>query len=358
MAAIGNTGPRTSRRAAAFLRRLTPRKVSRSRTGETKAPGRSVVPGLVLTAGLLAVVLLVLHYDFSALRRTLGAVGGLGLGGTAAMNFLSVLLCAAAWRGLLAGRPGLSTFLWFRYARNSAADLLGFIPAAGEFVALREMIRHGIECHLAAGILIADLTVQLIAQIAFTMAGITLLLVLSPGGRLIGISLVGLGLLIAILVALVSVQRLGVGRMLMGLARRILPEALRGNSMAILELDARLRDTYADRRRVAVSTILHLAAWFTSIAEAELALSLMGASPGLKVVFVVESLVFGLRTAAFFIPGAWGVQEAGYILVGSAFGLAPETMLALTHVKRARELVVGVPVLIVGQALSAFRPRG
>jgi hypothetical protein len=76
------------------------------------------------------------------------------------------------------------------------------------------------------------------------------------------------------------------------------------------------------------------------------------------VVFVVESLVFGLRTAAFFIPGAWGVQEAGYILVGSAFGLAPETMLALTLVKRARELVVGVPVLIVGQALSAFRPRG
>jgi len=75
-------------------------------------------------------------------------------------------------------------------------------------------------------------------------------------------------------------------------------------------------------------------------------------------VLVLESLVFGLRTAVFFIPGAWGVQEAAYVLVGSVLGLAPETMLALILVKRARELVVGVPVLCVGQIVSALRPRG
>ena len=129
-----------------------------------------------------------------------------------------------------------------------------------------------------------------------------------------------------------------------------------GSREALTEFDALLRDTYANRRRVAVSTALHIAAWFIGLAETSLILTLMAAWPGLGAILVLESLVFALRTTAFFVPAALGVQEAAYVLLGSVFGLAPETMLALALVKRARELVVGVPVLIVGQTLSAVRP--
>jgi putative membrane protein len=303
------------------------------------------------TVGVLAVVLLVLHYDASAIGRALGAIGALGLGAIAAVNFVTTVLSAAAWRSLLAGKLGLSRFLWFRYTRNSATDLLGFIPGFGEFAALREMIRTGIEPHRAAGGLIADLTVQLVAQLAFTMAGVSLLLVISPDGPLRGPSLAGVALLAGLLAVFLSIQRRGAGRILAAIGRRFLPGAT-----VIAEFNARLRDSYGDRRRVAISTGLHLLAWFVGIAEAGLALWLMGARPGVKIVLVVESLVLAVRTTAFFIPGAWGVQEAAYVLVGSTFGLAPETMLALTLVKRARELVVGVPILIVRQALSACRP--
>jgi putative membrane protein len=316
-----------------------------------------MVPGLVLATGVLVGVLLVLHYNSSALHRALGAVGGIGLGAAAAVNIAAVSLCAAAWRGLLADKAGLPAFLWFRFARNAAADLLGFIPAAGELVALREMTLHGIEGHLALGSLIADLTIQLIAQIAFTLVGVTLLLAIAPGGPLTWISLAGIGLLTGILTALIAVQRWGVGRILAAMARRILPKALRGNPETIVKLDARLRDIYAARRQIGVSTALHISAWFVGVTEAGLVLSLMEAWPGLKVVLIMESIVFGMRTTAFFIPGAWGVQEAAYVLVGPVFGLAPEVMLALTLVKRARELVVGVPVLVLGQILSAFRSR-
>ena len=306
--------------------------------------------------GVLAAVLLVLHSDTSALGHALGGVGGLGLAAVAAVNFVPIALCAAAWRGLLPGKLGLPVFLWFRYTRDAASDLLGFIPAAGEFAALRQMARYGVERRIAVAMLIADATIQMIAQLVFTVAGVTILFVISPHGPITRAALVGLLLLAGMLVAFISVQRWGVGRTLTMLARRVLPDALLGSVTTVAEFDALLRNIYADRRRVAVSTTLHIAAWFIGIAEAGLILTLIGAWPGLNAVLVLESLVFALRTTAFFVPGALGVQEASYVLLGSVFGLAPETMLALALVKRARELAVGVPVLIVGQALSAIRP--
>jgi len=300
--------------------------------------------------------MLVVHYDASAIGDSLGAVGGLGLVAIVAVNFVPMALCSVAWRSLLPGKVGVAAFIWFRYTRDAAGDLLGFIPAAGEFAALREMIRYGVERRLAAGVLIADLTIQMIAQLVFTVAGVALLFVISPAGPMMHAALVGLGLLVAMLVGFIAVQRWGVAGILAVLARRILPDALRGYPAMLAEFDERMRDTYADRRRVAVAMTLHIVAWFIGIFEAGLALSLMGAWPGLTVVLILESLVFALRTTAFFVPGALGVQEAAYVVLGSVFGLAPETMLALALVKRARELAVGVPVLIAGQIISAVRP--
>ena len=309
-------------------------------------------------AGLLAIVLLVLHYDVSALGRALAGIGVMGLAAVAGVNFVPMALCAGAWRGLQTNRPGLPgpyAFLWFRYTRDAGSDLLGFIPAAGELAALQQMTRLGIEGPTAVPLLIADLTLQMIAQFVFTVAGVALLFAISPEGPVIRAALVGLLLLAAMLIAFISVQRWGVGLMLAALASRVLP-GVRLSYVALAGLDARLGGIYADRRRVARSATLHIAAWFIGIAEAGLILSLMGAWPGLRAVLVLESLAFTLRAAAFFVPAAWGIQEAAYVLVGSVFGLAPETMLALGLVKRARELAVGVPVLIVGQTLSAFRP--
>jgi putative membrane protein len=316
-----------------------------------------MVLGLVLAGGVLAVAVLVLRYDSLALHRALAAVGGIGLAAVATVNFLAIFLCAAAWRSLVASRLGVTSYLWFRYARNAAADLLGFIPAAGELVAVREMMLRGIGCPLAAASLIADLTVQLVAQLIFTTVGVALLIVLSPSSLLTWIALAGVGLLIGILVVMIAVQRWGVGRALAGLTLRILPHALRGNPSSIAEFDARLRAIYADRRQIALSVILHVAAWFTGAAEAGVILSLIGAFPGLKVTLILESLILGLRTAVFFLPGAWGAQEAAYVLIGAVFGLAPEAALALVLVKRARELCVGIPVLCVGQVLSVLRVR-
>ena len=61
---------------------------------------------------------------------------------------------------------------------------------------------------------------------------------------------------------------------------------------------------------------------------------------------------------AFFVPGALGVQEAGSALIGVSFGLGPETGLALSLVKRVRELLLGIPGLLVWQLGTGLRLLG
>jgi hypothetical protein len=81
----------------------------------------------------------------------------------------------------------------------------------------------------------------------------------------------------------------------------------------------------------------------------------LGAPVALGAALVIDSLISGLRSAAFMVPQALGVQEGGYILLGALFGLTPEVALALSLVRRARDLVIGVPVLVAWQISEGRR---
>ena len=65
--------------------------------------------------------------------------------------------------------------------------------------------------------------------------------------------------------------------------------------------------------------------------------------PGL----VIESLGQALKTLGFAVPGALGIQEGGYIIVCRVFGLSPEVAIGLSLMKRLREIVMGLPGLII-----------
>jgi hypothetical protein len=55
------------------------------------------------------------------------------------------------------------------------------------------------------------------------------------------------------------------------------------------------------------------------------------------------------------VPNAVGVQEGAYILLGATFGLTPEMALALSLLKRARDIAIGLPTLGIWQALEGGR---
>ena len=78
----------------------------------------------------------------------------------------------------------------------------------------------------------------------------------------------------------------------------------------------------------------------------------MGAPIGFLAVLTVESLLLAVKSFGFAIPGALGLQEGAYAIIGPLFGLPAETALALSFLKRARDVAVGVPVLLVWNALE------
>jgi hypothetical protein len=92
-----------------------------------------------------------------------------------------------------------------------------------------------------------------------------------------------------------------------------------------------------------------------SAVEVWIALRLAGAPLGFATVLAIESLVYAIRTVAFAIPNAVGVQEGAYVLIGATFGLTPEMALAISLLKRARDLIIGLPALGIWQVVEGER---
>jgi Lysylphosphatidylglycerol synthase TM region len=103
---------------------------------------------------------------------------------------------------------------------------------------------------------------------------------------------------------------------------------------------------------------LHLACWIASAAQIWLALQWMREPRGFGTVLVIESLLYALRSIAFAVPNAVGVQEGAYLMLGAGFGLPPEAALALSLLKRARDFMIGVPVLGAYQLVESGRLWG
>jgi glycosyltransferase 2 family protein len=91
--------------------------------------------------------------------------------------------------------------------------------------------------------------------------------------------------------------------------------------------------------------------------EIWLALSFLGARISFAQAVVLESLIQALSSAAFFVPGALGVQEGGFVLIGGALGLDPSMCLALAGARRLRDLVIFIPGLFAWQVAAARKSR-
>ena len=61
---------------------------------------------------------------------------------------------------------------------------------------------------------------------------------------------------------------------------------------------------------------------------------------------------------AFLVPVNAGVQEAGYVALGALFGVPPDIAIAVSLIRRARDVTLGVPILLVWQLVEVRRLRG
>jgi len=64
-------------------------------------------------------------------------------------------------------------------------------------------------------------------------------------------------------------------------------------------------------------------------------------------------LLSAVNGATFFVPNAIGIQEGAYVALGAAFGLGAESALALELLKRSRDLMIGLPSLLLWQGIES-----
>lgn len=314
---------------------------------------------LAMLGGLVSLTLLAAWLGVGELAAALAVAGWPGLALLAAAHLPYWGLCGLAWWLLLpAPRPVSVTALTAaRWIRDSGSDLLPFTSLGGDLMGARMAVRAGLPAVPAIASTVIDVTLELAAQIAFTLFGLAALLALALDRALATRTLIGLAVAAPALIGFVAAQRIGLFLLLERGARRL---ARRSGWAAIGALDglqAGIRTLHGAPARLAVGFVLHLAGWALAAAETWLALHLLGAAPGLMAVLAIESLVSALRSAAFVVPAAIGVQEGGYVVLGPLFGVGPELMLAVALLRRGRDLVLGVPALLAWQVLEGRSRR-
>jgi putative membrane protein len=303
-------------------------------------------------AGLALATALVAYTGLDAIGDAFLAAGWPGLVAISLFHLVPLALCALAWRCLAPGLPGLPAFLWFRWLRDGANDLLAILPAAGEIAAVRVMTLGAVPPGLAAAATVVDLTMELASQLVFTVIGLVLLCLTQPDTATIRWAALGVAVSVPAVAGFILAQHLGLFRMLEGMARKL---AAGWDWLRLPETDsihAAIKALYRNPARLAAAFATHLLAWLVGVGEAWLALQLMGVTLDLATVTIIESLIFALRSIAFLVPGALGVQEGGYVVLGAVLGLPPEFAIALSFLKRGREILLGVPALVAWQCLE------
>lgn len=322
--------------------------------------GKDIINWRMLAVTALGVVLLCYLLTRVGLGAVLTAAASVGWPGFALLCLASLLLCAflgATWGVLLPRSVGVapSVFVWARMVRDAAADVLPFSQIGGMALGARAAILHGAPSALAWGSMIIDVTTEMLAQIAYVALGILVIWLNMPHTALT--RTVTTATSAALLLALVAgggflgVQRYGHH----WIASRLMGRVSSGSSAYTSAIATALDEIYHSRSRVAISLGGHFLGWVANAGCAWIAFRLVGASVDFVSVLAVESLVYASRSAGFFIPNALGVQEAAYTVLAPLLGVGKELALAVSLLKRARDLAIGVPVLLIWQAFEGRR---
>jgi uncharacterized membrane protein YbhN (UPF0104 family) len=108
-------------------------------------------------------------------------------------------------------------------------------------------------------------------------------------------------------------------------------------------------------RQIAGCYFFWILFWLIASGEIWFSLWALGFKSSFTTAVILESAALVVRGATFLVPGAMGVQEGGYILLGNLLGIPGEIAFALSLVRRMRELALGIPALISWQLLEATR---
>src|SRR5882672_393600 len=309
---------------------------------------------LFWSAGFLLLFFLFLRLDPAAVWVSLGRIGWAGFGLVLAAGLVLTACLATGLYPLLCADASIKLIFAARQIRDSAGDILPFTQIGGMALGVRVLVLGGIAPARAIAAGVVDVTTELIAQSLFILLGIALAAPAIASDPHLGPYLgwlVGFTVLFAVAIFGFALLQLGGSH----LAEKWLAPRSIGASAASFR--AALHHLYRQRSRIVLSVVLHVLGWCASGLWLWTVCLVLGKSLTPVAAIAIQSLLEGLRSAMVFIPAAVGIQEAGYAALVPLFGLAPETGLAISILRRARDIAIGVPALLIWQLVEARRTR-
>lgn len=314
---------------------------------------------LVLVA-LLGVALIGYLLTHIGLRAVLSAAASIGPGGFCLLCVFAFVVFAVlgpAWYTLLprATHPSLRVLIWARMVRDAASESLPFSQVGGMILGVRAAALFGMPTRLTVASMIVDVSTELIGQLLYIGFGLLLLVMRgahsSAAAAIERSILFGLALAALAGIVFLAIQRRGLSWLSDRLAGRVFP----ASAAYMSGIAADLREIHRTPLRLVLSSCIHFSGWVAAAITTWVAFRLIGQRIDVGAVIALESLVYAVRSVAFFVPNALGVQEAAYTVLAPLVGIGPEYALAVSLLRRARDLTVGIPILLVYQLLESRR---
>jgi putative membrane protein len=314
-------------------------------------PRPTLLRGTVLAAAV-GIVLVAVMAGWFGLRATLAQIGeGVSaLPAAIAVHTAQLALSGLAWGVLLPAWLPVWQLFRARWLREAVNSLLPTASLGGAVAGARLLTRDGrIDAATAGAAAAADITGEAIAQILFLLCGLGL----AASVKHAPLSPLWLAAALApplcIVGALVGAQALGVAGWIESTAARLLPARLAAH---LAGLQTSLAAIYHQRGRVAADIALNFAGWSLGAAEVWLLLRPLHQDVSWRQAYAIESLGVVARSLGFAVPGGLAAQETGFVLACALFGIPHGAGLALSLLKRARELMVGVAGVLYWQWLE------
>ena len=287
------------------------------------------------------------------------ASAGWAIAGVVICHFaVPVLLDALAWWALFPKPERLSLWqlFWMRWIGESVSTLVPSAAVGGDVVRARLAALRGAPVPTAAASVLVDITLGVFVQIGFTLLGLSLIVSVTGHQGFIRPTLIGAVIGVLAIIGFYVVQRLGmfrfIGKMISRLANADDWHSLVHSGQ---NLDEAIRRQYARRRGVIGCCAWTAASLVLGSGEIWIALHALSLHATVVNAVILQSMVLTIRSAVFPVPGALGVQEGGYVVIGNLLGIPGDAAFALSLIARVRELILGIPGLICWQMVEARR---
>ncbi len=309
---------------------------------------RVAVPRTALAVLGLLLLVAVVVIGWRPLLHGLTAVGW-NLLWLLPLHFLSDSIDSLGWRGLLRHipeRPNAWRFAWIAAIRDAGGALLPIIGSASPFVGVAMLMRQRVRAIDGAASVFVESTLSLISQALFAL-GIAVAFGLWLHERrpldlvwLPALLTAGLGGLLLLLQRHRSLYE----RTLQLLQRIPLARRLGGTPLTLYESMRRIHDRSGDLLRCVGWQIGGLV---VGALELWLILHLLHFDVNPLIPLLLQVTAKLSRSIAFAVPANLGVQEGVFAVIAAVSGLPVSVGLSLSLLSRCRDLLFGVPVLVI-----------